>query len=234
MSDNGSTMRDEGVLEMMKFTGDTEWREVVGVFRDVRHWGLDQPLNPEMYLPLPQWPSSGMMFVLAGDLEPGALASAVREALKDVDPNLAMSDVRTMDDVAARSVASQRALMLLLGSFAGLALVLAAAGIYGVMAHLVTLRTAEIGVRLTLGAAPADVMRLVFREGLLQAAAGLTLGLTAALVLARFFRALLYGISPADPFTLTAVVLLLLATAFVACLVPARRAMKVDPVAALR
>jgi ABC-type antimicrobial peptide transport system permease subunit len=124
--------------------------------------------------------------------------------------------------------------MLLLGIFGALALALAAAGIYGVMAHLVTMRTAEIGVRMTLGARPREVMRLVLRDGLQQAALGLLIGLGAALVLTRFFRALLYGISPADPLTLASVVVLLLATALLACAVPALRAMRVDPVEALR
>jgi predicted permease len=216
------------------FVGTKEWCEVVGVVRDVRHWGLDQPVNPEMYLPLPQYLSTGMTFVLATDKEPGSLASAVREQLRAIDPDLPLSNVRTMEEVAARSVATRRVGMQLLGIFGALALILAAAGIYGVMAHLVTLRTGEIGVRMTMGARPGDVMRLVLKEALVQAVIGLTIGLAAALILMRSFRSWLYEVSPTDPITLATVALVLLITALLACLVPARRAMRVDPVTALR
>jgi putative ABC transport system permease protein len=139
-----------------------------------------------------------------------------------------------MQEVAARSVASRRGGMLLLAIFGALALVLAAAGIYGVMAHLVALRTPEIGVRMTLGAQPRDVMRLILKEGVIQAVGGLAIGLTCAVLLMRAFRAMLYEISPADPITLVAVAALLIGTALIACFVPARRAMRVDPVQALR
>ena len=214
--------------------GSNDWREVVGVIRDVRHWGLDRPVNPEMYLPLPQYLSNGLTFVMSTDGDPAALASAVREELRRVDPDLPLSNVRTMDEVALRSVAARRTGMLLLGTFGALALILAAAGIYGVMGHLVALRTSEIGVRMTLGAQPRDVMGLVLKEGLLQAVLGLAIGLSAAVLLMRSFQTMLYEISPADPATLGAVVVLLLSTALIACIVPARRAMRVDPVTALR
>ena len=158
----------------------------------------------------------------------------MREQLRAVDPDLPLSNVRTMADVAATSVASRRAGLLLVGIFGGLALFLAAAGIYGVTAHLVALRTGEIGVRMTMGAQPRDVMRLVLREGLAQAALGLAIGLGAAVLLMRSFRTVLYEVSPADPLTLTSVMVLLLSTALIACIVPARRAMRVDPVTALR
>jgi len=124
--------------------------------------------------------------------------------------------------------------MQMLATFGALALVLAAAGVYGVMAHLVALRTTEIGVRMTLGARPPDVMRLVLREGFLQAVAGLAIGLTGGVLLMRTFRTLLFGVHPADPITLIAVSVILSATALAACLIPARRAMRVDPVQALR
>ncbi len=214
--------------------GSNGWREVVGIVRDVRHWGLDRAVNPEVYLPLSQYISNQLTFVLSTDGDPAALASAVREQLRAVDPDLPLSNVRSMDEVAARSVAARRAGMLLVGIFGGLALMLAAAGIFGVMTHLVALRTAEIGVRMTMGAQPRDVMRLVLKEGLVQAALGLTIGLGGAVLLMRSFRTMLYEISPADPVTLTAVVLVLLSTALAACIVPARRAMRVDPMTALR
>ncbi|MEO6212457.1 MAG: ABC transporter permease, partial [Vicinamibacterales bacterium] len=214
--------------------GGTVRREVVGVVSDVKHWGFDRPTNPEMYFPQRQMVWDGLTFVLATDVDPVTLTAAVREQLKGVDPDLPLSSVRTMEEVATRSVAERRSAMLLLGIFGALALVLAAAGIYAVMAQLVALRSAEIGVRLTLGAQPMMVMRLILREGMIHAAIGLAIGLGGAVVVMRAFRGLLFRVSPADPLTLGAVAILLLATAAVACMVPAMRAMRVDPVQALR
>jgi putative ABC transport system permease protein len=136
--------------------------------------------------------------------------------------------------VAATSMASRRAALVLLGTFGALALVLAAAGIYGVMAHLVALRTSEIGVRMTMGARPVDVLRLVLKEGLGQAVVGLTIGIGGGVFVMRSYRALLHEVSPSDPVTLGGVTVVLFATVMLACLVPARRAMRVDPVAALK
>jgi predicted permease len=212
----------------------TIWREVVGVVSDVKHWGFDRPVNPEMYLPQRQMVWDGLTFVLATDQDPAALTAAVREQLRAVDADLPLSNVRTMEQVAARSVAARRATMLLLAIFGALALVLAAAGIYGVMAQLVALRAPEIGIRMTLGAQPAMVMRLILGEGFVQAGIGLTIGLAGGVALMRGFRTVLYGISPADPITLAAVAAILLGTTLLACYVPARRAMRVDPVQALR
>jgi hypothetical protein len=186
-----------------------EWREVVGVIRDVRHWGLERVVNPEMYMPLPQMVYGFQTYALA-------------------------TDVRTMSEVAATSMASRRAALVLLGTFGALALVLAAAGIYGVMAHLVALRTSEIGVRMTMGARPVDVLRLVLKEGLGQAVVGLTIGIGGGVFVMRSYRALLHEVSPSDPVTLGGVTVVLFATVMLACLVPARRAMRVDPVAALK
>jgi predicted permease len=216
------------------FTGTQTPREIVGVIRDVRHWGLDAPVNPEMYLPLAQSPSQALTFVISTDRDPLALVSAVREELRSVDPQLPLSNVRPMAEVAARSVASQRASLWLLSVFGLLALVLAAAGIYGVMSHLVALRSSEIGIRITLGARPSELMRLVMREGLMQALVGLAIGLAAALLVMRGFQWMLYEISPVDPITLGSVAAILIVTALAACAVPARRAMRVDPVQALR
>ena len=131
-------------------------------------------------------------------------------------------------------MAAQRSGMLLLSIFGALALILSAAGIYGVMSHMVALRTSEIGIRMTLGAHPSSVMALILKEGLTQALVGLTLGITAGVLVMRAFRSLLYGVLPADPITVIAVAVLLFTTAAIACLVPARRAMRVDPVSALR
>jgi putative ABC transport system permease protein len=214
--------------------GGTIKREVIGVVGDVKHWGFDRPVNPEMYFPQRQMVWDGLTFVLATDLDPATLTAAVREQLKAVDKDLPLSSVRTMQEVAKRSVAARRSAMLLLGIFGALALVLAAAGIYAVMAQLVALRSAEIGVRLTLGASPLTVMRLVMREGLVHAIIGLAVGLGTAVVVMRGFRSMLFRVSPADPLTLGAVALLLLVTTALACMVPARRAMRLDPVRVLR
>jgi putative ABC transport system permease protein len=211
-----------------------QWREVIGVASDVRHWGFDRPVNPEMYFPQNQMVWDGLTFVLATDGDPATLTAAVREELRAVDPDLPLSRVSTMENVAAQSIAARRAAMLLLGIFGGLALILAAAGIYGVMAQLVALRSAEIGIRMTLGAQPGAVMRLILREGLVQAVIGLAIGIAGGVALMRGFRAVLYQVSPADPITLAAVAAILLTTTLLACVVPARRAMRVDPIAALR
>jgi putative ABC transport system permease protein len=210
------------------------WREVIGVVTDTKDWGLDRRANPEMYLPQRQMVWTGLTYVLATAGDPAALAGAVREQLREVDPDLPLSDVRTMEQVAARSVAARRGAMLLLAIFGGLALVLAAAGIYGVMAHVVAQRTAEIGVRMALGSTPAGVMRLILLEGSANAAAGLALGLAAGVAIMRLFSTALYGVRAGDPITLAGVAVILLGTSLVACLVPARRAMRVDPVQALR
>ena len=214
--------------------GTRDWLEVVGIVADVKHWGLDQKVNPEIYLPLPQAMFRTVTFVIAADGDPASLAPALRERVRTIDPNLPLNGVRTMEDVAAVSVASRRAGMLLLAVFGGLALVLAAAGIHGVMSHLVALRTAEIGVRMTLGATPSDVMALVLREGTIQALSGLAIGLSGGVLLMRTFHTMLFGVAPADPLTLSAVAAVLLTTAIAACIVPARKAMHVDPVNAVR
>ena len=210
------------------------WIEIVGITGDVKHWGLDQKVNPEIYVPLPQALSRTVTFVIAAGGDPASLAPALRDRVRTIDPNLPLNGVRTMEEVASVSVASRRGGMLLLAVFGGLALVLAAAGIHGVMSHLVALRTAEIGVRMTLGATPAEVMALVLREGTIQAITGLAIGLSGGVLLMRAFQTMLFGVAPADPLTLSAVASVLLTTALAACIVPARKAMHVDPVNAVR
>jgi predicted lysophospholipase L1 biosynthesis ABC-type transport system permease subunit len=218
----------------IRLIGAEGWIEVVGVVADVKHWGLDATVNPEMYLPETQYVSRVLTFAVATDGDPASLAAAVRERVRSVDPNLPLSNVRTMADVAAGSVAARRAGMLLIVAFGVLALVLAAAGIHGVMSHLVALRTAEIGVRMTLGASPSSVLALFIREGTLQALAGLAIGVAGGVLVMRTFQSMLFGVAPADPITLSLVVMALLATALAACAIPARRAMRIDPVNALR
>jgi predicted permease len=213
---------------------DGGWCEVVGIVRDVRHWGLDRPVNPELYFPMPQLPYPVMTVVVASEGEASALAAPLREVLRTVDRDLPLSSVRTMDEVVARSVSVRRAGMSVLGMFSVIALVLAAAGIYGVMSHLVAQRTGEIGVRMTMGARPWDIVRMVLLEGMAQAVLGLALGLGAAVLLMRTFQSYLYEVSPADPLTLVTVAALLGVTAALSCVVPARRAMRIDPMTAVR
>jgi putative ABC transport system permease protein len=222
------------VGKRIRFSSPAEWIDVVGIVADVKHWGLEAPVNPEVYLPLPQYLSRGVTFVVAADGDPASLAPAVRDRVRGFDPDLPLSGVRTMEEVASVSVASRRAGMLLLAVFGGLALILAAAGIHGVMSHLVALRTSEIGVRMTLGATPSNVMGLVLREGTIQALIGLAIGLTGGVFLMRTFRTMLFGVAPADPMTLSVVGVGLLTTALAACVIPARKAMRVDPVNAMR
>jgi predicted permease len=210
------------------------WREIVGVIADVRHWGLGRPVNPELYFPAAQMPMASMTLVVRSAGNPADLSAAIRAQVRAMDADLPLAESRSMEDVIALSVGSERANMLMLGALAGLALLLACAGIYGVMAHLVALRASEIGVRMTLGARPADVLRMVLGEGLRQTAGGIVLGIAGALSLTQLVASLLYHTSPVDPAIFGMVTLVLLATSVLACLVPAYRATRVDPIAALR
>ena len=218
----------------VRMGGGTAWREVIGIVSDVKHWGFDRPANPEIYLPQKQMVWDGLTFVLASETDPVTLTAAVRAELQAVDPDLTLSDVRTLEAVAAGAVATRRSTMLLLGSFAVLALVLAAAGIYAVTAQLVALRTHEIGIRISLGALPSAILGLVLREALVQALAGLAIGMTGGVLAMRAFESVLFGVRPTDPVNSIAVAGLLLATAMLACVVPALRAMRVDPVQVLK
>jgi ABC-type antimicrobial peptide transport system permease subunit len=175
-----------------------------------------------------------MTFVMATTGDPLTLIPIAQRHVRELDANLPVYQLRTMDEIAARSVERRRWTMTLLGCFAMLALVLAAAGIYGVMAHLVSLRTPEIGIRLTLGASPFGVMKQVLGEGAAQAGLGLVIGLGASLALMQGMRTILFGIEPTDPLTLIAVGAALLMVALLAVAAPAYRAMRVDPVSALR
>jgi putative ABC transport system permease protein len=217
----------------MRFS-DSDWREVVGVIDDVKHWGLDAEVNPEVYMPTSQFSAFAMTWILQTNGDPLALVSIAQRHVKELDANLPLFQVRTMEEVAAKSVERRRWTMMLLACFAVLALLLAAAGIYGVMAHLVSLRTPEIGVRLTLGAKPSAVMGQILGEGALQAGIGLVIGLGASLALMRGMRTILFGIEPTDPLTLASVGVSLMFVALLAVAIPALRAMRVDPITALR
>jgi putative ABC transport system permease protein len=175
-----------------------------------------------------------MTFVIHTNGDPAAMAPAVQRELHVIDPDQPVSDVRTMNQVMADTVGRARFSTLLLGLFAGLATVLAAVGIFGVMNYAVTLRTREIGLRMALGAQPGQVLKLMLKQGLLLTVIGTVIGVAGALVLTRLLSSLLFGVNTADPATFTAVILLLFVVSLVACYLPARRAMRIDPLIALR
>ncbi|MDT5156913.1 MAG: hypothetical protein QOH51_1270 [Acidobacteriota bacterium] len=210
-------------------------REIVGVVGSVRYEGLNGDEVPEFYIPFQQAPEAVMEVVVRSKgQDAAALTAPVRAALKGVDPNLLVWETRTMDELVGRSVAPQRFNVALLGLFAALALALAAVGIYGVMSYTVTQRTHEFGIRMALGAQAGDVLRMVVGRGMLLTLFGLGLGLAGAFALTRLMSSLLYGVSATDPLVFAVVSLLLATVALVSCLVPARRATKVDPMIALR
>ena len=209
-------------------------REIIGVVGDARYTKLDAELYPMAYETLPQLTYSSMTFVVRTEGDPLALAGAARREIQALDKDLPVADVRTMESWMGESVARARFGTLLLAVFAGVALLLAAVGIYGVMAYTVEQRRHEIGIRMALGATVGDVLRLVVRQGLLLTLTGVALGLLGAFALTRVMSGLLFGVTATDPVTFAGVALLLATVALVACLVPARRATKVDPMIALR
>jgi putative ABC transport system permease protein len=210
-------------------------REIVGVVGDVRRGGLDVEAEPEVYVSYLQSPERRLNLVLGTETPDAAsLTQAARAAVREFDPNQLIWRTQTMDELLGKSLAPRRFNMMLLAIFAGVALVLAGVGLYGVMSYTVTWRTHEIGIRMALGAQRGDVLRLVVSQGLALTLVGVALGLACALALSRVLTSLLFGISATDPLTYAGVALLLVAVALVACLVPARRATKVDPMVALR
>jgi putative ABC transport system permease protein len=207
---------------------------VVGVVGDVRQYDLSTEPTAAMYFPAPPSLWDNMTVVIRTTGDPERAAALLRQSVKQLDPNQPIFNVRTMDQWLERSAAEPRAYTLLLSIFAQLALVLACIGIYGVLSYSVVRRTPEIGVRMALGAGRANVLMLVVRQGMLLVAAGLVLGIASALGLIRVIQSMLYGVSPRDPLTFAGVSAALLVIAFAACLVPAMRASRVDPVVALR
>jgi len=221
------------------------WQTIVGIVGDVNDEPLGQPVQLHVYRPYLQMADlffedsrfgevRSMNLAVRSQTDPASLTSAVIGQIHSLDPDLAVANIRTMEQVINSSVAGPRFNTLLLGVFAGVALFLAAIGIYGVMAYAITQQTHEIGIRLALGAQPRNVLQLVLRRGVRLAGVGAAFGVAAALALTRLMAGLLYGISATDPATFSCVVILLLAIALLACYVPARRAMRVDPMVALR
>jgi predicted permease len=209
-------------------------REIVGIVGDVRTH-LSEPASPQYYLPFSQMiMAPPLTAVVRTAAAPDSLTSAARGTLKSLDPDVPIYNVETMDQYVAGWSAPQGIVAALLSAFAGLALALTALALYGVISYDVTLRTHEIGLRMALGAHPRDVLSMVIREGLLLAGAGIVFGLGGTLALTRFLQSLLFGIKATDPATFASVAILLWSIALLACYIPARRAMRVDPMVALR
>jgi putative ABC transport system permease protein len=224
--------------EALEVVGRFPRRLIVGVVPDVKGGSLNQPTPSLVYAPLTQhrregW-SNNLMLAVQTSVRPDTLASAIREQVRALDPDQPVTSVRTMDELLERTLSEAKFTLLLFTLFAALALVLAAIGIYGVMATAVTQRTHEIGLRMALGAQKRDVLRLVIEEGMIQVLIGIAAGLASAVALTRLMSSLLFGVSATDPVTLALITLLLVSVALLACYLPARRATKVDPMVALR
>jgi len=210
------------------------WLTIVGVVGDVRNSGLETPPLPQMYAHDLQNPTRSMTLVIRTALAAQTITPVIQHQVIALDKDLPMYDVKTMEQRLSNSVAQPRFRTLLLGLFAGLALVLSAVGIYGVMSYSTEQRTHEIGIRLALGAEAGDVLKLVVGQGMVLTLIGVLIGLALSFALTRFLSSLLFGVSATDPGTLVAVSGLLATVALGACYIPARRAAKVDPMVALR
>ena len=209
-------------------------REIVGVVGDTKP-SLDKEAGPQMYVPYAQDPTWGSLsLVVRTNGEPTAVAGSVREAIRAVDKAVPSYNLKTMNDVVSTSAAPRRLPMLLLSAFAGVAMLLAMLGIYGVTSYYVTQRTHEIGVRMALGAQIVDVLKLVLRRAMLLAVFGIGSGILGAFAVTRYLTTLLFGVEPVDVVTFAGVAIVLMAVVFVACLIPARRAARIDPLEALR
>ena len=214
-----------------------QWMTIVGVAADVKHSGLNQPVDPAVYSPFSQndeaW-RRWMTLVIKTHAPIAGLVEDVKKQVWNMDSQIPVSDIQSMDDLLAVSVAQERFNVLLLGIFAALAVALAGVGIYGMMAYRVNQRTHEIGVYIALGAQHRDVLRLVMKDGAKLALLGIALGLAGAIALTRVMVSLLFEVKPTDPATLIGVALLLAAVALLACYLPARRALSIHPMTALR
>ena len=218
----------------LAFLGQPKVREIIGVVGDARHTGLDSNPRTEIFLPHPQEPYGSMTYVVRTPQESATLLQAVKKEVWAVNKDLPFASIATIDELVSRSLGERRFNLLLLGSFAIIALTLASIGIYGLMSFSISRRTHEFGVRMALGAQTRDVITLVLREGMVLTMIGVALGLVASIALTRLLSSLLFGVTATDPATFAVVSLVLAGVALAACLVPARRATRVDPMVALR
>jgi len=214
---------------------DNQPHEIVGVVGDAKQWGLDRQPSAEIYFSFAQL-SLGQeaSLLVRTDVEPASLVSAVRTAISEVTRDAPITRVRPMNQVLAESVASSRFNMILMTVFAGVALIMASIGLYGVISYSVSQRTHEIGIRMALGASRPSVLGLVVRNGMTLAFVGAALGVIASLALTRLISSLLYAVSPTDPLTFLTITLIISAVSLIATVVPAHRATRVDPMVALR
>jgi putative ABC transport system permease protein len=210
------------------------WRTIIGVAGDVRHSGLDTPPSPQMYTPQSQQTDSFLVLTVRSPRRPEELVAAIRGIVHELDPTVPIHDIASLNELVARTTARHRFVLNLLGIFAALAVLLAAIGLYGVVAFTVSQRTRELGVRMALGARPSDVLRLIARSGVAVLGVGLAAGVAGALLLVRFLESQLFGVSSRDPWTLAISATLLASVTVAAHWFPARRAMRVDPAVALR
>jgi putative ABC transport system permease protein len=209
-------------------------REIVGIVGDVRDAALSRKPGPMMYVPFAQAPLYGAEVVVRSSLSASSVAAGIREAVRSIDKNLPVTDIEPLNDALGKSISQERFRTFLLGSFSAIALVLAAVGIFGVMSYSASRRTHEIGIRIALGAGRGEVLRLILGQGMKLALFGLGIGVVAAFLLTRLMSSLLYSVSATDPVTFASVTIILLSVALTACYIPARRAMRVDPMVALR
>jgi putative ABC transport system permease protein len=210
------------------------WWEIVGVAANVRSVELREEPESELYFSASQTGWNSMSLVVRSSVEPANLSGSVRQIVNEVDKSVPVSSVQTMDHIVSQSITQPRFNLFLLGLFSAVAMLLSAAGIYGVTAYTVTQRTHELGIRLALGAQVGDVLKMILGQGMAVIGVGLVLGLVSAFGLMRLLRSLLFGVGENDPVTFVAITGLLLLVAVVACYIPARRATKVDPLEALR
>jgi len=207
---------------------------IVGVVAHVKNYGVDQPSRVETYVPEAQLPSGGGTIVIRSISDPATLTSGVRASVASLDADVPIYEVRPLEDIVSENTASRRLSVVLIGSFAALALVLAGVGVYGVMAYVVTQRGHEIGIRMALGAHHKDILGMVLRQGLRLALVGIAIGLGGALVLTRLISSLLFHVNALDAETFVLGAVALSAIVLLACYLPARRATRVDPLVALR
>ncbi|MBI4503050.1 MAG: ABC transporter permease [Gemmatimonadetes bacterium] len=213
---------------------DQQWRSVVAVVGDVHHDGLDQPIRPTIYIPITQYPRPSLALLVRTDVDPALVIDAVRRAVTEVDRNQPLFGIQTMEQALNDSVSLRRFLMILVGLFAGVALVLGTVGVYGVLAYFVSLRRREIGIRIALGANRLSVTQLVLKQGMLVGGIGIGIGVLGALALSRVLSGVLFGVSTTDVWTFSIVPALLFVIVLMAALLPARRAANVAPMTALR
>ena len=214
--------------------GQPRWFEIVGVVANVRSVELREAPTAELYFSARQdlWPA--MSLVVRSTVEPGSLSASVRQAVNEVDRSVPVADLKTMDHIVSESITQPRFNLFLIALFGAVAMVLSAAGIYGVTAYTVTQRTHELGIRIALGAQVSDVLKMILGQGMVVIGIGLVVGLAAAFALMRLLRSLLFGVGENDPLTFVAITVVLVLVALIACYIPARRATKVDPLVALR